>query len=310
MINVVCFFCVSRIWSLKVTVELLLDSCKKLSFLDIRESEFPTSIDFTEQSPKDTNEITFSGQEQLKFYKTSGLNRIRAYLVSFGFFWKNLGTPIINRLKHVALFKYTLQVIDLIIQDYNKYRRPVPKSFLKTCIVPLTHFNSYSMYPLSNEHIHKRIKTNKISQESLFIQIAATIDNNSMLNEGDIIFEMILEDKWRQFARARFMVVYMFHVVFDVSYTVGISFGARAFSYSPGTPVTHAGQIVCICLMFSAGVILLVQELRQLTKSYSKSYYLLSLYNWIDLACLILPTVMFISLLQGKTYLVSIPTKK
>lgn len=186
-----------------------------------------------------------------------------------------------------------------IEKEYRIYKPKVPTDLIRLCTVPLVHFNSYYLYP-EDRHWKRNLKNKTaFSTTSSFIENASNIQEHSVFNEGDTVFEIMLQYKWQTFARSRFFLVCLIHLTFYISYTAGVSFSREVFGYTLGSPLTDHGQIACICLMFISAFILVVQEFHQFFRVIGKINYLLSPYNWVDVTAIVLPIVMFSSMLAN-----------
>lgn len=219
---------------------------------------------------------------------------------------------IFNIIRKTMLYRL---IKSMFRRDYRRFKPLVPTDDVKCCVVPLIHFNSYytyeedriiSQYKKAGFNDAKVGAKEPFCQESLFLSAATNIVYSNIFSTGDTVLEKMLDYKWEAFIRWRFILICFLHLVYYISYCVGISSSQVVFKYSRGSPITENGQIACVSLMFICNSILLFQEFRQLWKSYSKISYICSLYNLVDYAALALPTIMFVALLENKPYFVSV----
>jgi hypothetical protein len=190
---------------------------------------------------------------------------------------------------------------EYLIEQYRMHWPVKDENQIKWCVVPLAHFTSYYTYHKDRKYEEKH----GFREKSTFLEMATNIDEYSFFNKGDTISHIILKYKWESFARKRFYLICFIYLTLYLSYTVGVSFSREVFNYSLGSPITDHGQIACVCLIFISMLILLIQEIRQFTKERSKLHFLLSPYNWIDFAAVVLPTLVFVAMIQDHYYFVS-----
>ncbi|KAL9557249.1 hypothetical protein MBANPS3_001480 [Mucor bainieri] len=215
---------------------------------------------------------------------------------------------------------------------FNFFKKDTTKingSLIKLCVVPLPHFNSYSDFPEDRDNRSKMLRCNATEYThfpepqshltrclsylglkkdehkkdtavipykpvSAFIRLATNQHENDIFHQGDTVLEVLLQYKWEKFARKRFLMVYFIYLTYYISYSIGVSFPREVFGYELGTPISNnSGHLACVILMFISGGVLLIQEVHQLLKSHSKSAYLVSLYNIIDIAAFVFPAVTF-----------------
>lgn len=131
---------------------------------------------------------------------------------------------------------------------------------------------------------------------------------NTIFQQGDTVLEVILQYKWEHFARWRFGMICIIHLIYYVSYSIGVLFAEDLFDHGTSQEtysITSPGQICCLALMFCSVSILMIQEVRQFWKTYSKRHYFFSGYNWIDFAAIVLPIYTLIQMIYGWQYFVS-----
>ncbi|KAL7310470.1 hypothetical protein PS15m_009966 [Mucor circinelloides] len=228
---------------------------------------------------------------------------------------------------------------NFIVNFFKSDTTRINGSLIKLCVVPLPHFNSYSDFPEDRDNRQQLVRCNATEYthfpeyqgylarfllflglrkdenednitvipykpESAFIRLATNQHENDIFHQGDTVLEVLLQYKWEKFARKRFLMVYFIYLTYYISYSIGVSFPREVFQYELGTPISNnSGHLACIILMFISGGILLVQELHQLLKSHSKSAYLASLYNIIDISAFVLPAVTFWQILYNVDHL-------
>lgn len=181
--------------------------------------------------------------------------------------------------------------------------RKEPKKLSKVCVVPLPHFNSYSNFPedrpknikydIDNIQIHKK--------NSAFVRVALDQHNNNIFRQGDTVLEVMLQYKWKQFARWRFVGICAIHAVYYVSYSTGVLFAEELYDHNPEEEyvIKAPGQIVSVTLMCLSVSALILQEIRQFWKTHSRLDYFFSGYNWIDIAAFVFPIFTLVQLVCG-----------
>lgn len=202
--------------------------------------------------------------------------------------------------------------------------RKVDSSLIKICAVPFLYFNSYSIYPEDVESFEikqerretmaakllnyfKQIfrltcKEEKptFKSKSLFLRTALDQHENDLFHQGNNVLEVLLQYKWKTFARKRFMQMYCIYIIYYISYSIGVLFPKNVFDYTNEASVlTDSRHILCIVSMLTTGFFLFSQEVRQFNKSTSKLSYIVSPYNIVDFIALILPLVGFWQLLYN-----------
>ncbi|KAI7895160.1 uncharacterized protein EV154DRAFT_34774 [Mucor mucedo] len=176
------------------------------------------------------------------------------------------------------------------------------KKLSKVCVVPLPHFNSYSNFPedrprntnygISNVNTHK--------DSSAFVRVALDQNSNNIFRQGDTVLEVMLQYKWREFARWRFVGICAVHVVYYISYSTGVLFAEELYEQSSERYVIKdPGQIISVTLMCLSVSLLILQEIRQFWKTHSRLDYFFSGYNWIDISAFVFPIFTLIQLICG-----------
>lgn len=226
--------------------------------------------------------------------------------------------PLINR-----LYK------QLFSQDY--YNSSVHRNLITVCAVPFIHFSTYTIFwedvEFDPHHSNRDDKTwtarlsaafhklwyppntreriiHKI--ESDLMRFASDQHENDLFHQKGSVIEVLLYYKWKTFIRKRFFLVCVIHLVYYLSFCLGVLFARECFAYTLGTWISgdplHAALIV---LMLITNFFLSVQELLQFLKIGFWRYFK-SIYNIIDLASLVMPLVSFWMMIAGNSQLVSI----
>ncbi|KAI8978581.1 hypothetical protein BDB01DRAFT_264163 [Pilobolus umbonatus] len=223
-------------------------------------------------------------------------------------------------------FQYDLMVRDNRVLDYlNRLGTATKNLFVQRtamvtstlCVVPLLHFNSYYDDASEDNLLEKgvteertskgSILTRKYQNRSLFTNIASSAYNNQIFQQEDTVMEIMLNYKWREFARWRFSVMMIIHVIYYLSYSFAVSFPQEAYGYQPGLPITHPLHVVATVFMFLTVSIFLLQEVRQCLK-FSMLEYITSAYNWIDLAAYSLTITTFLQMRYQSIYMLEVGT--
>lgn len=181
------------------------------------------------------------------------------------------------------------------------------KELSNLCVIPLPHFNSYSYFP---EDRHEVITDgNSIipyKEESAFVRVASNQNSNNIFRQGDTVLEVMLEYKWKTFARWKFIQIYMIHILYYISYATGVLYSRVLYvDEEGGFDIKHPGHITSLVIMGISFAVLLVQEFRQFGKTNSKMDYISSGYNWVDLAAFTFPVFTMLQSLLGWDYFAS-----
>ncbi|KAF1800675.1 hypothetical protein FB192DRAFT_1120338 [Mucor lusitanicus] len=322
--------------------DLLLSSTQKLSYLQIDKriltiltsevgEEMHMSTLHKDLVPDLRDLESHSTREQVTKYSNHWL--LQGWLEHIYFWWSFY---ISHYCKQELKKKWTGVMTDnFLINFFKKDTTKINGSLIKLCVVPLPHFNSYNNFPEDRDNRRQLIRCNATEYthfpesrgflsylglkkddhedettvipykpESAFIRLATNQHENDIFHQGDTVLEVLLQYKWEKFARKRFLMVYLIYLAYYISYSVGVSFPREVFGYELGTPITNnSGHLACIILMFISGGVLFLQEVHQLLKSHSKSAYLASLYNIIDIAAFIFPAVTFWQILTNADHL-------
>lgn len=282
-----------------VIIDILARSYDKLSFLksyevvgSAREAILKAEELRTNNLKKFQDLKTFTFSEQLKVHDCNKNKKSKV-----------IESSITRILKYLKSRYYGSTIVYMIRKDYNKFRPGIKFKQVEICVVPLIHFNSYFQYHEDREYRNRKMPFGK---ESLFLVSSTNVAIETLFSKGNTVLEKMLDYKWDAFVYWRFYVLLLIHLVYYISYFVGVCFAQTAFGYVPGSPLSNHGQIACIVLMFFSVLLIIIQEGRQLVKAYSKIGYGRSFYNWVDFAAICLPTIVFASLLTNKPYFVSI----
>lgn len=184
--------------------------------------------------------------------------------------------------------KFKISVYATINIDRNE----VNQRLFRTCAVPLLYYNTYDIPPEEKNDVITTIDKQGFKAKSTFLQLALEQHENDLYHQKDTVIEVILQHKWKTFVRRRFFLVYSIHIIYYVTYSVGVLFAKEAFDYTIGSPI-YGKHLACIILMFFSSAILLLQEFRQFCKANNRLSYFLSLYNLFDMAVIVLPIVTF-----------------
>lgn len=129
------------------------------------------------------------------------------------------------------------------------------------CVVPLIGFNSYSI---------DFIEPNKKS--SVFERMVMDTHNRAIFEEGGNVIDILLQNKWNNFASATFAFMFSIYLAYFVLYIICISFSYSVFGYLPGTTITSIAQLFCTSIMFGFIGVIFIQNLQRLLTSQT---------NWI-----------------------------
>ncbi|GAN11046.1 hypothetical protein MAM1_0457d10599 [Mucor ambiguus] len=154
----------------------------------------------------------------------------------------------------------------------------------------------YSIFLSSlQKRIEKMLQSRKFTykKESVLMQLALNQHENDLFTQKDTILETLLYFKWKKKIKYRFFIVCFVHVVYYVSFSVGVLFADQVFDYTIGTTIAgNAKHILTIALMLVSCGILWYQEVRQFFKMGLNCWkYFFSFYNYVDLVALIFPII-------------------
>ncbi|KAI9245393.1 hypothetical protein EDC94DRAFT_413781 [Helicostylum pulchrum] len=294
--------------------DLLLSSSQKLSYLEIKRDRLAilSSEIFQVMKVKEMQKESISSIRSLESHAT--MEQIKKYDGTFAIqvyhirkrwrsgieqfiWWKDFKRPI------TTFYKF-------------KIRNPLRKAFIKSkkeakqlskvCVVPLPHFNSYSSFP-EDRPKNTRYDDGKVipyKLNSAFVSVASDQHDNNMFRQGDTVLEVLLEYKWQNFARVKFIWICLIHIVYYVSYCTGVLFVPELYGINLEEDFVwdHPGQIVSVVLMILSLSILFAQEFRQLCKTQDKIDYFFSGYNWVDLFSFAFPIITLLQLTCNWSY--------
>lgn len=323
--------------------DLLLESSQKLSFLQIKREDLAIHwSEIGEESFAPTVEEimrsdfvhmqAYSSREQIPKYTNYWF--LKGWLSYIAYWWS---AYITYGLDLTLKKEWENSRFRVWLSFFKQKHERAAKKLFTLCVVPLYYFNSYSDFsedrdptftnknlgnswilrvwnylqqklhdlniiylPAEKDHVMPYRPT------SAFLKAMTNQHENDIFHQGDTIFELLLQYKWKTFARNRFFLVYSIHITYYISYSVGVLFAREVFDYTLGSSIIYdSGHLACISLMFISGGILLIQEIHQLAKSGSKFQYISSPYNFVDIAAFVLPVVGFWQILYYKPGIVS-----
>lgn len=287
-----------------ILLDLLLTSSEKLSYLNIDqenlgilESERVQILKIksmkNEYIPSLRNLESHAMMEQIKKY--SGI-RLQVFQLK-----QKIRTEKFNEIMEILHKSWRYSVVYLWKKMFKEARKGLVGSG-KVCVVPLAHFNTYSNLPEDRQSDTE----NYYKKRSAFVQIAMDQHGNNIFQQGDTVLEVMLQYKWKTFARWRFVYICIIHAIFYVSYSTGVLFSQELYGHDPEEDfvLEAPGQIVSIVLMSLAIFILMLQEVRQFWKTHSRLEYFLSGYNWIDISAFVFPILTAIQLKYKWDYFV------
>ncbi|KAI8378406.1 hypothetical protein BD560DRAFT_49114 [Blakeslea trispora] len=162
------------------------------------------------------------------------------------------------------------------------------KTSLETCIVPLSYLNTYRDTELDATHSFEYDSSEEMNLEtlSLFVRLATRRSRCNVFDEGGLVLGLVLLHKWNQFARFRFAIICLIHLVFYTSYFLTVTFSYEAFGYIPGKSIflDNPMHVIVLVVFFLSYALLTFVEIQQcwfLRKKYFHSY------NWVDILLLV-----------------------
>lgn len=249
--------------------------------------------------------VSHSSLEQIIKYDNNWLGWINRF-----FYWYSTHISIDTVLSKDQAKKWRDSFKNFRIAVYAIFfsldKRQVNLNLIRICAVPFVYFNTYSIHPEDKkDEIVDKDKQNSAFRKpkSEFLELALEQHENDIFRQGDTVLEVLLQYKWKTFARKRFFLIYAIHIIYYVSYSVGVLFAIEVFNYTLGTPISGKHFAPIILMFFSAGT-LFIQEVRQFLKYKRKVSYFLSLYKLFDLIAIILPIITFWQMLYNKLGLV------
>ncbi|KAI7892975.1 uncharacterized protein EV154DRAFT_584756 [Mucor mucedo] len=290
--------------------DLLLSSSQKLSLLVIKKNKSGVLKSEIEQLMlmKPLQKASNATFRNLDSYAT--MEQIKKYhgldLIFYRMQRCYRGKQICDVVKGV--YSQCQKFTNYVWENFVKEGQKVSRGSTKVCVVPLPHFITYSNLP--EDQIKKEGSSNNdlitYKKRSAFARVTIDQNINTIFQQGDTVLEVILQYKWEHFARWRFGLICVIHLIYYVSYSTGVLFAHDLFDHGQSQEeayrITSPAQICCLVLMFFSVSVLMAQEVRQFWKTYSKRHYFFSGYNWIDFAAIVLPIYTLIQMIYGWDY--------
>lgn len=223
-----------------------------------------------------------------------------------GLYSKYENTFYIKRI-YTFLFNVVVIIKYLVWEYITKGSEEKKKELSNLCVIPLPHFNSYNDFP------EDRLKNSKngddiipYKRESAFTRIASSQNDNNIFRQGDTILVVLLEYKWKMFARKKFALICFIHALYYVSYSTGVLFSRTLYVKGENNEfdMEHPGHIVSLAVMGLSLATLSYKEMQQFFSGRSKMAYINSGYNWVDLAAFGFPVLTVLQSLLGWDYFV------
>lgn len=244
----------------------------------------------------------FSAMEQISKLKPQSLDK-NSYNVKDGFISAILGIWTTISL-FFRLFK------DAHTKSSNQFT---------TCVVPLPYFNTYYRTTVRDAFLDQSSTTNTkksdsarstYRRESAFLRLALNQHSEpNIWKQGDDVMVLLLQFKWTAFIQYRFYGIFAIHIVYYITYCIGVQFALENFNYDSTSIERSIGansnHLACVILFFIAGTILLSLEINQVPKSSKFLNYFKYWYNYIDLAAIAFPLINFLQLTLDLDYFVS-----
>ncbi|KAI8091656.1 hypothetical protein BDF21DRAFT_490379 [Thamnidium elegans] len=288
--------------------DLLLSSSQKLSYLEIEKDRLAilSSEIFQVMKVKELQKESISSIRTLESHAT--MEQIKKYNGRFSIqmyhirkrwrswyeqriWWKNFKKPI------VIFYKFNIRNPwrKLFIESKKE-----AKQLSKVCVVPLPHFNSYSSFP-EDRPKNTKYDDGKVipyKKNSAFVSVALDQHDNNMFRQGDTVLEVLLEYKWQNFARNKFIWICLIHTIYYISYCTGVLFAPELYDINleEDFVLDHPGQIVSLILMLLSLLVLIGQEIRQFIETQDKIDYIFSGYNLVDICSFVFPIVTLMQL--------------
>ncbi|GAA5803911.1 hypothetical protein HPULCUR_009396 [Helicostylum pulchrum] len=225
---------------------------------------------------------------------------------------KKLGPGCLSALTDALVFLQeegnSVVIIKYLVWEYiTKGSEEKTKELSNLCVIPLPHFNSYNDFPedrLKNSANGDDIIPYKT--ESAFTRIASSQNDNNIFRQGDTILEVLLEYKWKMFARKKFAFICFIHALYYVSYSTGVLFSRTLYVKGENNEfdMEHPGHIASLVVMGFSLAILVYKETQQFFNGRSKMAYINSGYNWVDIAAFGFPVLTVLQSLLGWNYFV------
>src|SRR5438128_1960354 len=114
---------------------------------------------------------------------------------------------------------------------------------------------------------------------------------------GEPVIKAIIDFKWRKFARTRFIIFISVYLVYLSLFMVAVTLDSDRVVLVDGVKENVINA--CLGIVFFLGSIFLCLEIMQMI-GYRLSHYFKYVYNWIDLASIILPMGYVLRVFTGK----------
>jgi hypothetical protein len=301
-------------------VDLLLKSSQKLSYLEINREK----LGILESEINQVLKVKALQKEYISSIRNlethAAMEQITQYsgIFSYYFFYKAKSYLSDNKIRSYFNGENKSRAFRscwrrLVRNPWNnmfRESRQESKKLSKVCVVPLPHFNSYSNFPEDRPKKDKEHDDNFVipyKGESAFTRVASDQHDNSIFRQGDTVLEVLLQYKWRKFARWRFWcVICAIHVIYYISYSTGVLFSHELYGFVPGKSslLDDRRHLVSIIFMCVSGSVLILQEFHQFFYTYRFLSYFRSGYNWVDILAFIFPLITLLQSLLGWDHLV------
>lgn len=133
-------------------------------------------------------------------------------------------------------------------------------------------------------------------------------DEPNIWNQGNDVMVLLLQHKWKTFVRHRFYFIFALHIVYYITYSVGIQFALEVFNYDIANAersiAANSHHLACVIMYFVSAALLLSLEINQIPKNSKFLNYFKNGYNHVDILAIALPFVNFIQLILGLNYFV------
>ncbi|KAG2229374.1 hypothetical protein INT48_000911 [Thamnidium elegans] len=181
----------------------------------------------------------------------------------------------IKKLSYLRIGEKTLGLLDSELNAYREsyafhYKDVVNFSNME----PHTIREELKSYTQAEWRLLKRKKDSSI--------MALNRRSNTIFKQGDTIFEVSLEYKWKTFARTRFILICFIHALYYISYSTGVLFSRSLYATETENEFDMQHP-----------------EIRQFFITPYKMHYILSGYNWVDIAAFIFPAITVLQSLLG-----------
>lgn len=188
----------------------------------------------------------------------------------------------------------------------------IPEHQLVTCVVPLPHFNTYYRTTVREAHLSfinaksKSVEQERLPYKKKSLCMLLSLDQSSEPNtwkQGDDVMVILLQHKWKTFIRHRFYFIFALHIVYYVTYCVGIQFALEVFAYDitnvESSVSANSHHLVCVIIYLISATALLLLEINQIPKSLKFLSYFKNGYNHVDILAIVFPFINFLQLILG-----------